>query len=240
MINIGDKFGKWTIISEDNKIGKKYYYLCKCDCGTIKSVKGESLKAATSKSCGCYVKEAAKNRSEDLTGQVFGKLTIISMGDRYKYGGYYWNCSCDCGNTIKVSSRSLKIGHTKSCGCLHKESLSLKRLPDNLTIKNEIYQTYKSRADKKNIEFSLDFTSFVNIIESNCNYCDKPPSNQFKSSILYSNYKYNGIDRINNDLGYIKGNVTPCCKRCNYAKNDMNIKEFKDWVNDIYNNFIIK
>ena len=39
-------------------------------------------------------------------------------------------------------------------------------------------------------------------------------------------YLYNGIDRIDNKLGYIKGNMTPCCKICNHAKHDLT---FEGW-----------
>lgn len=56
----------------------------------------------------------------DLTGQKFGRLTVIDRAPN-KNGRSAWNCICDCGNTIQVISKSLRSGNTKSCGCLHKE-----------------------------------------------------------------------------------------------------------------------
>lgn len=56
---------------------------------------------------------------QDLTGEKYGKLTVISENGRGKYNGYYWNCVCDCGNEAVVLGRNLKSGTTRSCGCLH-------------------------------------------------------------------------------------------------------------------------
>lgn len=58
---------------------------------------------------------------EDLTGQKFGRLTVISIAERKKGYGVYWLCKCECGNETITSTGHLKSGHTKSCGCLQKE-----------------------------------------------------------------------------------------------------------------------
>lgn len=50
----------------------------------------------------------------DLTGQVFGMLTVVEYR-RGKKGK--WICACECGNTAAASARHLKSGATKSCGC---------------------------------------------------------------------------------------------------------------------------
>ena len=60
--------------------------------------------------------------SSDL-GQRFGKLTVIEETDERKHSGrFVWECRCDCGNKVKVSSLSLLNGNTQSCGCGHKEA----------------------------------------------------------------------------------------------------------------------
>jgi len=58
---------------------------------------------------------------KDITGQKFGRLTVISKNDRPGHLTY-WNCVCDCGNTAVIAGSRLKNGNTKSCGCLHDES----------------------------------------------------------------------------------------------------------------------
>jgi 5-methylcytosine-specific restriction endonuclease McrA len=52
-----------------------------------------------------------------------------------------------------------------------------------------------------------------------------------------TDYIYNGIDRIDNERGYLPDNAVPCCKRCNQAKADMAIDEFKGWLSDIMKHF---
>lgn len=58
---------------------------------------------------------------EDLTGKVFGRLTVLYQIDDYvaPYGKHIanWMCQCACGNIISVLGMNLKSGHTKSCGC---------------------------------------------------------------------------------------------------------------------------
>lgn len=73
-------------------------------------------------------------KREDLTGQRFGRLTVIEPAPtRYivhykqdgtppKMRGYtMWKCRCDCGAERIVYSNNLKAGAVKSCGCLRKE-----------------------------------------------------------------------------------------------------------------------
>nr|DAI30801.1 MAG TPA: PVL ORF-50-like family [Caudoviricetes sp.] len=61
----------------------------------------------------------------DLTGQRFGRLTVIKRVEnkQLKNGRQkvQWLCQCDCGNTKIVTSEQLKSGHTNSCGCICKE-----------------------------------------------------------------------------------------------------------------------
>lgn len=56
---------------------------------------------------------------KDLTGQHFGRLTVI---ERVWSGrNYNWLCQCSCGNTTVTSAGNLTHGYTASCGCLSKE-----------------------------------------------------------------------------------------------------------------------
>lgn len=57
-------------------------------------------------------------KANDLTGMVFGMLTVLGQAGRAKDRHVMWECKCLCGNLAYVNSRDLKNGHTKSCGCL--------------------------------------------------------------------------------------------------------------------------
>lgn len=52
----------------------------------------------------------------DLTGQKFGRLTVLERDLNRK--GVYWICRCDCGNVKSILGQHLKSKHTQSCGCL--------------------------------------------------------------------------------------------------------------------------
>lgn len=56
----------------------------------------------------------------DLTGQRFGRLTVIRY-DHSEHDGAHWLCKCDCGNEKVIAGYSLRSGKTKSCGCLANE-----------------------------------------------------------------------------------------------------------------------
>jgi len=62
-----------------------------------------------------------------LIDKKFGKLTVIEKTDERKDGRVIWLCTCDCGNTKKVTTKSLTTGVTKSCGCLLKRDLAGKK-----------------------------------------------------------------------------------------------------------------
>lgn len=56
----------------------------------------------------------------DLTGQKFGRLTVIERAES-ENGQTRWLCECECGNKKAVISSHLQRGYTKSCGCLNRE-----------------------------------------------------------------------------------------------------------------------
>ena len=57
-------------------------------------------------------------RCVDLTGQKFGKLTVIKRVEDDSEAHIKWLCECECGNFITTRGTSLRSGITKSCGCL--------------------------------------------------------------------------------------------------------------------------
>ena len=102
-------------------------YLCKCFCGTYFLTNQNALKKGRIHSCGCKHKEnmiksiEQRGIREDLTGKIFGKLTVIKAGERDK-NGLKWLCQCECGNQIQVLAGNLKRGNTTTCGCSRKEN----------------------------------------------------------------------------------------------------------------------
>lgn len=59
----------------------------------------------------------------DLTGDRYGRLTIIKRAKYNLQGKPAWVCECDCGNIKVINGSSLRQGLTRSCGCLHREAI---------------------------------------------------------------------------------------------------------------------
>ena len=63
---------------DENKKSKSVYWICQCDCGNIKSIDGASLRRSNgTRSCGCLSKESSETHLIDLTGKIFGRLTVL-------------------------------------------------------------------------------------------------------------------------------------------------------------------
>lgn len=70
---------------------------------------------------------------QDLTGQRFGRLTVIERAENGRCGGKAvtkWLCRCECGTEKIIEGHSLKRGRTKSCGCLNDEKREKNLKPD--------------------------------------------------------------------------------------------------------------
>lgn len=154
----------------------------------------------------------------DITGQRFGRLVVIEQSSkRTKTKGAYWKCLCDCGNEIIVIAANLKRGHTKSCGCLSKETRFLGNGESGL---NYVIRAYKMNAELRGYEFNLTREQVKEITSKNCFYCNKPPERVGKGAKISrdGDYIYNGMDRVDNDKGYTLDNIVPCCYSCNVRK----------------------
>lgn len=111
----GQRFGYLTVL-EWLGHGK---WKCQCDCGNIIQVKTSNLTTGNTKSCGCYQKERTHQTNfKDLTGQKFGKLTVLERAPNNRFGNTCWKCQCECGSITIVDVNNLRQGTTISCGCV--------------------------------------------------------------------------------------------------------------------------
>lgn len=68
------------------------------------------------------------------------------------------------------------------------------------------YKSYRRNAKQRGLEFNLTKEEFVELIKSDCKYCGEKAN------------PFNGIDRVDNNEGYIISNCVPCCEWCNKIK----------------------
>lgn len=97
---------------------------------------------------------------KDLTGQMFGKLTVICQAEDYinpqgeHRSQWLCECSCESHNQIVVQGSKLKSGWTRSCGCLQKETVA------------EMFRKYNTYSDKltdEHGEYYIGYTSNTNV-----------------------------------------------------------------------------
>lgn len=63
----------------------------------------------------------------DLTNKTFGRLTVLDYAYTSKNGRPFWRCKCVCGNVKDIAAKDLKRGTIRSCGCLRRETVSIRR-----------------------------------------------------------------------------------------------------------------
>lgn len=88
----------------------------------------------------------------DLTGMTFGRLEVIEQNGRTSGRHILWKCKCECGKFTNVSSRELRSGKTKSCGCLQKDKIREMRYRhgDRDSRLYSVWKTMKKRCENKN------------------------------------------------------------------------------------------
>jgi hypothetical protein len=146
-----------------------------------------------------------------------------------------FECLCDCGNTVYVRGSGLLSSHVQSCGCQKIDSARIKKVPRGMSSLKSCYGFYERCAKNRNLDFQISLEVFQKITSENCYYCGAKPSNSHQRTRGNGAYIYNGIDRIDNNKGYIDGNIVPCCKRCNYMKSAMGFDDFLNHIKRINN-----
>ncbi len=110
-------------------------------------------------------------------------------------------------------------------------------LPYGEAAKNLVIRSYRSGAEARNLEFSLSDEEILSLTQQNCYYCDSAPSQVATSNGDTGDYIYNGIDRLDNNVGYTPENCVPCCKRCNEWKRAIPEEEFLAHIMKIATNY---
>ena len=111
---VGNRYGKLTVLSEADPIirgnhATRRTWLCLCDCGR-KTIKTEdNLLTGHTRSCGCL-------RNHSVKGSKIGKLTVLKRHPS-NTTMRYWDCRCECGNTVVVSQEDFDWGSVTDCGC---------------------------------------------------------------------------------------------------------------------------
>lgn len=147
---------------------------------------------------------------KNLTGMKIGKLTVIGETGEKRHNSYVWLLQCDCGNYVERMACNININQdygVSSCKDCWKERMRVKKTTHGKhgTFEYRVWKKIKTRIfDKNDKEYPnyggagltmeddwvRDFTAFYNDVGE---------------ALVKNNIKYS-IDRLNNSLGYVRGN----------------------------------
>lgn len=91
--------------------------------------------------------------------------------------------------------------------------------------------SYRGSRAAQRYGFELTYQEFAALVVADCAYCGaKPQLRHYKRRGQSESLALNGIDRINNSRGYERRNVLTACSQCNFAKNDLDPRQFLGWI----------
>lgn len=152
----------------------------------------------------------------NLIGQRFGRLVVVAPAENWVQPSgqtkVQWKCRCDCGTVKVIRSGDLKGGHTSSCGCLSSE-LTSERLTihgnnkrGKQTVNYRLWFSIKQRCCDSNNKRYRDYggrgIDFYPEWRDSFQAFDK-----YLREALGPRPAGQTLDRRNNDLGYIPGNL---------------------------------
>lgn len=191
--------------------------------------------------------ELTPNQKLITSKGVETKWTYLNDVEMKRYGKTVRriiNVQCECGRTKHVQLNNVIGGHSVCCG------FDPCRIPFNKnnrnieTSYNGLYSSYKRGANLRGYDFNLTKDEFKTFLDKNCYYCNSEPSNIYqirnsKTGEVRAGIPilYNGIDRLDNNLGYTIENCITCCTTCNRMKLDYDFSYFFNHVKKIYENF---
>ena len=168
----------------------------------------------------------------EIIGSVFGKLLVVQELPKIKKKSRGWIrvflCKCICGDYKSIRYPDFKYGNTISCG----KGTCRSNYDPIISAARLAYSNYSYK------DGNLSFEEFYSISQTNCVYCNSPPSNRRKCKNIDKYFIFNGIDRIDSNTGYYKDNIVPACWNCNRMKSNYSLSEFNDWLDRINTHFL--
>lgn len=145
-----------------------------------------------------------RGNPRDLTGLVFGRLTVVAFHDVHK-ARRRWLCRCECGADAIVAANGLTTGRTRSCGCLQRETVGAQRRTHGRTGSAE-YRIWKGMRQRCNDPNATNYPSYGG---RDITVCDRwlESFDAFLADMGPQPSPDHSLDRIDGTRGYEPGNV---------------------------------
>lgn len=168
----------------------------------------------------------------NLSGKRFGNLTVCD--EFISCNGKKWKCVCDCGNICYMLSSTLTTKNYKSCGCRAKNDRNPR--VSNLII-SAFWRRIASRSIRRNFEFSITPQYLEDVFISQNSKCALSGIKLILPTKAAEMKTCNAsVDRIDSNLGYIRGNIQFVHKDINLMKNVLSMDVFINYCKAVANN----
>jgi hypothetical protein len=251
----GEIYGSWTVIS-DAGVGRDRSTLvkCVCACSPATELTRKYIDVRTTQSCRRCSNKSRLAIHKPVPGQQIQKWTITGIAGRDKRRRLLVRCFCSCNPTMEcvrdysrllrsssgcrkcsAGDPALRTNRTKVITAWVSRGRGRPRGSYKVTLETNseklglrrAYHAYQSGAYRRYIQWDLSMRDCSALFKADCHYCGIPPAPVGKGKCVYIR---NGIDRVDNDKGYISGNVVSCCSVCNIAKRIRTQEEFEAWI----------
>jgi len=166
---------------------------------------------------------------QKMLNKKFGMLTVLEIIKKGKR--HFAKCKCDCGNIKDVRADALKDGTYISCGCNSKNRLNMAGFRNPAwkgygEIGNTYLKYLKKNAEKRNLEFNVTINYLWELFLSQNRKCSLTGENLYFGRIRKHHETNASLDRIDNNKGYIEGNLRWVLKDINMMRQRYNTEYF--------------
>lgn len=209
----GKRFGDLVVLNK-----RERDWECKCDCGEKCYILAKQLMSGHKKSCGC-------RKRPNLIGKKFNRLIVTKLVGT-KNGKRIWECKCDCGNIRTAIHSKLTNGSLQSCGCKKREDMLKRQWKGHGEISGSLWTRIVNQAKSRNLDVTVTIEDIWNLFLEQNRKCKLTNLPLVFSSKYWATDGTASLDRINSELGYIKGNLQWVHKDINQMKSNFSEEYF--------------
>lgn len=184
-------FGRLTVLYASET--RRRYYVCKCSCGNTTEVRVDHLVRNETKKC-------SKCPRTDYVGRVINGIKVLKFVKSDEYHSQYYELECTCGNKFVTIIANVISGHTSSCGHISNKYGNLSKDPR--------YRNWAAMIQRVTNPNHQSYAHYHELIKGKIveeEWLESPKG--FYDELGEKPSPEYTVDRIDNHLGYIKGNI---------------------------------